>query len=133
MATPGDRRSRGAGISGGLSRSTRRRQAGAAAVAVTRRGLGTSSSQAGPLKLPLGGPCGQAPIVCIAGTVCALVLAAVMLRGLIMDEGFSTERVRLIRDLAEKADSFTKRRLLDLAKRYDDPKRKPLGDVSYPL
>jgi len=56
-----------------------------------------------------------------------------MLRGLIMDEGFSTERVRLIRDLAEKADSFTKRRLLDLAKRYDDPKRKPLGDVSYPL
>jgi hypothetical protein len=50
-----------------------------------------------------------------------------------MDEGFSTERVRLIRELAARADSFTKRRLLDLVKRYDDPKRRPLGDVSYPL
>jgi hypothetical protein len=50
-----------------------------------------------------------------------------------MDEGFSAERVRLIRELAAKADSFTKRRLLDLVKRYDDPKRRPPGDVSYPL
>ena len=50
-----------------------------------------------------------------------------------MDEGFSNDRIRLIRDLAEKADSFTKRRLLDLIKRYDDPKRRPLGDISYPL
>jgi len=50
-----------------------------------------------------------------------------------MDEGFSRERVRLIRDLAEKADSFTKRRLLDLVKRYDDLGRNPLRDVSYRL
>jgi hypothetical protein len=50
-----------------------------------------------------------------------------------MDERFSTERIRLILDLAEKADGFTKRRLLDLVKRYDDPKRRRLGDVSYPL
>lgn len=46
-----------------------------------------------------------------------------------MDERFSQERVRLIRDLAAKADSFTKRRLLDLVKRYDDPKRKPLAHL----
>jgi hypothetical protein len=50
-----------------------------------------------------------------------------------MDEGFSRERVRLIRELAEKADSFTKRRLLDLIKRYDDLRRNPLRDVSYRL
>jgi len=50
-----------------------------------------------------------------------------------MDEGFSKERVRLILDLAEKADSFTKRRLLDLVKRYDDLGRNPLRDVSYRL
>jgi hypothetical protein len=50
-----------------------------------------------------------------------------------MDEQFSTERVRLIRSFAEMADGFTRRRLLDLVKRYDDPKRRPLGDVSYPL
>ena len=50
-----------------------------------------------------------------------------------MDEKFSQERVRLIWDLAEKADSFTKRRLIDLVKRYDDPKRRPLGEISYRL
>jgi len=50
-----------------------------------------------------------------------------------MDEGFSQERVRLIRDLAERADSFTRQRLLGLVRRYDDPQRKPLGSVSYPL
>ncbi len=50
-----------------------------------------------------------------------------------MDEGFSQERIRLIRELAERADNFTKRRLLDLVKRYDDAKRRPLGEVSYPL
>lgn len=32
------------------------------------------------------------------------------------------------RDLAEKADPFTRRRLLDLAKRYD-AKSKPLGSA----
>ena len=57
-----------------------------------------------------------------------------MLRGgLVMDEGFSKERIRLIRALAENADSFTKRRLLDLVKRYDDVKRRPLSNVSHPL
>jgi hypothetical protein len=50
-----------------------------------------------------------------------------------MDEGFSTERIRLIRDLAEKADSFTKRRLTDLIGRYDDPERRPLNEVPHPL
>jgi hypothetical protein len=50
-----------------------------------------------------------------------------------MNDGFSQDRIRLIRDLAEKADSFTKRRLLDLVKRYDDPKHRPLGEVPHPL
>jgi hypothetical protein len=49
------------------------------------------------------------------------------------DEGFSKERIRLIRDLAEKADAFTKRRLLNLVRRYDDPKRGPLNDLPHPL
>ena len=67
--------------------------------------------------------------------VCTIVLAIELsdVAGVVMDDGFSQERIRLIRDLAEKADSFTKRRLLDLVKRYDDAKRRPLGDVSYPL
>jgi hypothetical protein len=50
-----------------------------------------------------------------------------------MDEGFSRERIRLIRDLAEKADSFTKRRLLDLVRRYDNPKQRSLDEVPHPL
>ena len=50
-----------------------------------------------------------------------------------MDENFSIERVQLIFDLAERADSFTKQRLLGLVKRYDDPRRRPLGEISYPL
>ena len=50
-----------------------------------------------------------------------------------MDEEFSTERIRLTRDLTEKADSFTKRRLTDLIGRYDDPKRRPLNEGPHPL
>ena len=50
-----------------------------------------------------------------------------------MDDGFSQERVRLIRELTAKADSFTKRRLLDLVRRYDDPNHRPLNDVPHPL
>ena len=50
-----------------------------------------------------------------------------------MDEKFSQERIRLIRSLAEKADKFTKRRLLDLVARYDDSKHRPLNDVPHPL
>ena len=52
---------------------------------------------------------------------------------MIMDDGFSQERIRLIRELATNADSFTKRRLLDLVARYDDPKHRPLNDVPHPL
>jgi hypothetical protein len=73
------------------------------------------------------------PITSIARTVFELAFDRSDVVGAVMDEGFSQERVRLIRDLAEKADSFTKRRLLDLVKRYDDPKRKPLRRVSHPL
>jgi hypothetical protein len=36
-----------------------------------------------------------------------------------MDDEFLKRRVRLIRDLADKADPFTKRRLMDLARSYD--------------
>ena len=50
-----------------------------------------------------------------------------------MDEEFSQERIRLIRSLAENADKFTERRLLDLVARYDDPKHRPLNDVPHPL
>ena len=53
--------------------------------------------------------------------------------GMIVDEAFSKDRVWLIRDPAEKADRFTKRRLLDLVARYDDPKHRPLNDVPHPL
>ena len=36
-----------------------------------------------------------------------------------MDDDFNKERAILVRDLADKADPFTKKRLLDLAERYD--------------
>jgi hypothetical protein len=36
-----------------------------------------------------------------------------------MDDDFYKERARHVRALADKADSFTKQRLLDLADRYD--------------
>jgi hypothetical protein len=66
--------------------------------------------------------------------VCAIasVIELNDVAGIVMDE-FSQERVRLIRDLAEKADKFTKRRLLNLIGRYDDPKRRHLNDVPHPL
>ena len=35
------------------------------------------------------------------------------------EEEFLKQRVRLIRDLADKADPFIKRRLMDLANNYD--------------
>jgi len=50
-----------------------------------------------------------------------------------LDDGFSKDRIRLIRDLAEMADKFTKRRLLDLVARYDDPKHRPVNDIPHPL
>lgn len=36
-----------------------------------------------------------------------------------MDDDFIAERARDIRELATKADAFTRRRLLDLAERYE--------------
>jgi len=36
-----------------------------------------------------------------------------------MDDDFNKERAILVRDLADKADPFTKKRLIDLAKRYE--------------
>jgi hypothetical protein len=49
-----------------------------------------------------------------------------------MDDGFSQERVRLIRELAAKADSFTKR---TSTWRGDTtiPTTGPLNDVPHPL
>jgi hypothetical protein len=42
-----------------------------------------------------------------------------------MDDDFNTKRARQIRDLAEKADPFIRRRLLDLAERYETKTGKP--------
>ena len=69
------------------------------------------------------------------GIACAVVLAIELIDvvGMVMDEVFSKDRIRLIRDLAEKADKFTKRRLLDLVRRYDDPKQRPLNNVPHSL
>ena len=36
-----------------------------------------------------------------------------------MDEKFLRDRAGIVRDLADKADPFTRKRLLDLAERYD--------------
>ena len=36
-----------------------------------------------------------------------------------LDDDFKKERAKVVRDLAEQADPFTKARLLDLAERYD--------------
>jgi hypothetical protein len=51
-----------------------------------------------------------------------------------VEEEFLRDRVRLIRDLAEKADPFIKRRLTDLANNYDARlgrlKRHPVLDSS---
>ncbi|MEN3349317.1 MAG: hypothetical protein V7632_2952 [Bradyrhizobium sp.] len=44
-----------------------------------------------------------------------------------LDDEFNKRQSRLIRELADKADPFIKRRLLDLAARYDAPRKtKPL-------
>jgi hypothetical protein len=42
-----------------------------------------------------------------------------------MDSSFLQEQATRCRDLAEKADQFTKRRLLDLAERYEDRLGRP--------
>ncbi|KWV58193.1 hypothetical protein AS156_35920 [Bradyrhizobium macuxiense] len=44
-----------------------------------------------------------------------------------LDDEFNRQRARLVRDLADRADPFIKRRLLDLASRYEQPRKtKPL-------
>ena len=49
-----------------------------------------------------------------------------------MNEQFFHDRAKTVRELAERADPHTKRRLLDLASRYDKKPRPPapLPDVS---
>jgi hypothetical protein len=42
-----------------------------------------------------------------------------------MNEEFLRERAKMVRDLADKADPHTKRRLLDLADRYEKKPRPP--------
>ena len=44
---------------------------------------------------------------------------SVVLWGMSMDEEFYRQQALRVRDLAAKADPFTRRRLLDLAARYD--------------
>lgn len=39
--------------------------------------------------------------------------------GVSVDEQFLRDRGKIVRDLADKADPFIKRRLLDLAEQYD--------------
>jgi hypothetical protein len=51
----------------------------------------------------------------------------------VMNEEFPEERARLIRELADKADPYIKRRLLDLTRRYEQTKRVPLSAVPHPL
>ena len=40
-----------------------------------------------------------------------------------MNDEFRKRRAATVREMAAKADPFTKKRLLDLADRYDEPKR----------
>jgi hypothetical protein len=43
-----------------------------------------------------------------------------------LDDSFNKDRARLVRDLAGRADPFTKKRLLDLVERYEAVKRTSL-------
>jgi hypothetical protein len=49
-----------------------------------------------------------------------------------LDDQFKAERARFVRDLANQADPFIKKRLLDLASRYEKApgKSRPLPSVS---
>jgi hypothetical protein len=49
-----------------------------------------------------------------------------------MNEQFFHDRAKTVRDLAEKADPHTKRRLLDLASRYEEKPRPPTPLVVKP-
>lgn len=43
-----------------------------------------------------------------------------------LDEDFRKQRASLVRELAARADPFIRRRLLDLAARYEGPERRPI-------
>ncbi|MFK4534226.1 hypothetical protein ABIA00_002409 [Bradyrhizobium ottawaense] len=47
-----------------------------------------------------------------------------------LDDEFNKQRASLVRDLASRADPFIKRRLLDLASRYE---KKPVRTKPLPL
>ncbi|HZP64135.1 MAG TPA: hypothetical protein VFB28_12035 [Terriglobales bacterium] len=42
-----------------------------------------------------------------------------------MNEEFRQRRARTVREIADKADPFTKKRLIDLAERYEEKPRPP--------
>jgi hypothetical protein len=42
-----------------------------------------------------------------------------------LDENFRTQRANMVRDLATRADPYIRRRLLDLAARYEGAERRP--------
>jgi hypothetical protein len=52
---------------------------------------------------------------------------------LIMDDEFLKQRARLIRELADKADPFIKRRLMDLARNYDARLARPPSQATVTL
>lgn len=57
-----------------------------------------------------------------------------MLRGSVMEQEFYRGLADRVRTIAEKADPFTRRRLLDLAKRYDTKGgSRPAHSVERPL
>lgn len=41
-----------------------------------------------------------------------------------LDQKFRSDRAKLVRGLADKADPFIKRRLLDLVRRYEEQERR---------
>ena len=43
-----------------------------------------------------------------------------------LDEHFRKHRAGMVRDLASRADPYIRRRLLDLAARYQGPERRPI-------
>jgi hypothetical protein len=50
-----------------------------------------------------------------------------------VNENFSQQRILFIKGLADKADPFTKQRLLGLTKRYSDARRLPFRAIPHSL
>jgi hypothetical protein len=48
-----------------------------------------------------------------------------------MDEEFCRQRLKTVKDLADKADPFIKRRLMDLAERYERRIRQEAEDKTF--